>query len=165
MHFILPKWMNLIFSFMLIGGFIFILWQDSEITRELKKRKWPHTEGKILESEIIGDRAIRNEITYQYKVDNKFYQGTSDYNIPGFGNKNYRRKTARILKNKNPVGLNIDVCYNPEAPEISTLRYGPYWSNYMIIGFGGMLFGLGLFGLTWHRLIFVSKTKKSKETI
>ena len=111
----------------------------------MNKRNWSRIEGKIIKSDIVGERALRAEVKYQYIIEDKIYYGLSDYNIPGFGSKNYRRKNARIIKNENPEGLIVNVYYNPTNPDISTLRYGPYWSNYMIIGFGSILFLFGLF--------------------
>jgi hypothetical protein len=140
-----PSWLLNISIVVLIAGVILVLWQQSSIKNELAKRDWKIAEGKIIKSEIVGDRAIRSEVEYRYQVKDTFYSGISDYNIPGFGGKNYRRKNARIVKKENPVGRKIMVFYNPSKPEISTLRYGPYWSNYMIIGFGGFLLFIGMF--------------------
>jgi hypothetical protein len=145
----LPKWLVITALFTTSIGLVFVLWQNSEINIELSKRSWISIEGKIIESNIIGKRALRTEVKYQYKINDEIYYGYSDYNIPGFGSKNYRRKTARIVRNDNPVGANVKVYYDPINPEKSTLRYGPYWSNYMIIGFGSVLMMLGMFILKW----------------
>ena len=125
----------------------------------MSKRDWNVVKGEIVESKIIGERALRTEIKYQYIVDDVIYYGRSDFNIPGFGSKNYRRKNARIVKNENPIGRKTTVYFNPQNPEISTIRYGPYWSNYMIIGFGSVLFVLGMFIIEW-KLFTKIKTKE-----
>ena len=147
---ILPKWMTLTSILTFIIGLVLLLWQEKEINNELSKRNWTIAEGKIVESKIVGERALRTEVNYQYSVDDSIYSGISDFNIPGFGSKNYRRKNARIVKNDNPVGSKIKVYFNPKNPEISTLRYGPYWSNYMILGFGSFLLLIGMFVLGWQ---------------
>jgi hypothetical protein len=141
----IPSWIVIVSVIFIISGIVFVLWQQTEISNGLGKRDWSVVKGEIVESEIVGERAIRAEVKYKYIVKDSIYFGTSDYHIPGFGSKNYRRKNARIVKNENPVGSKINIYYNPSKPEISTLRYGPYWSNYMIIGFGGFLLLIGMF--------------------
>ena len=131
-------------------GFTLVIWQDGEINNEIEKRNWKTIEGEIIESKIVGERALRTEVKYQYRTNDTTFYGISDYNIPGFGSKNYRRKTARIVKNENPIGTKIKVYYNPKNPEKSTLRYGPYWSNYMKIGFGSVMIFVGMFILEWR---------------
>ena len=141
----IPSWLLNISIIVLAVGVILVLWQQSSIKKEIAKRDWKVTEGEIIKSEIVGERAIRTEVEYRYQANDKVYSGRSDFNIPGFGTKNYRRKNARIVKNDNPTGSKIIVYYDPSSPEISTLRHGPYWSNYMIIGFGGFLLCIGMF--------------------
>jgi Protein of unknown function (DUF3592) len=148
--FAFPVWVLIISVFVVMIGSILVNWQDNEINNELLKRNWATIEGVIIESEIVGERALRAEIKYKYNLKDTVYYGNSDYNIPGFGSKNYRRKNARIVKNENPAGRIITVYFNPENPEISTLRCGPYWSNYMIIGFGGVLLLIGMFIIEWR---------------
>jgi hypothetical protein len=155
-----PIWMVSICIVIFVIGTILMFWQDSEISKELEKRTWAITDGKIIDSEIVGERAIRAEVEYQYKINQKLYRGKSDYNIPGFGSKNYRRKTANIIKNQNPIGSIVRVYFDPVNPENSTLRHGPYWSNYMIIGFGGVLILAGMFGILWWLLIIKFKIKE-----
>jgi len=118
----IPVWIFILSIFVILIGFTLVTWQDSEINNELIKRNWPAIEGEIIESEIVGERALRAEIKYRYKVKDTIYYGNSDYNIPGFGSKNYRRKNARIVKNENPAGSKITVYFNPQIPEISTLQ-------------------------------------------
>ena len=140
-----PSWIIIVSIILVVCGIMLLLWQQSEIMYELEKRDWDVIEGEIIESDIVGERALRAEVKYKYEVKDSIYTGISDYNIPGFGSKNYRRKNARIVKNENPVGSKIKVYYDPSKPELSTLRYGPYWSNYMIVGFGGFLLLIGMF--------------------
>ena len=155
-----PVWLLPISVFIAMIGFVLVTWQNGEINTELEKRTWAITEGKIIESEIVGKRAIRAEVVYQYKIKNKYFQGNSDYNIPGFGSKNYRRKTASIVKNQNQIGSIVKVYYDSLNPKNSTLRHGPYWSNYMIIGFGGILCLIGMFGFLWWLLIIKFKIEE-----
>ena len=150
--FSLQDWILIVSVIATLIGLMFVLWQDGEINNEIEKRNWKTIEGEIIESKIVGNRALRTEVKYQYKINDAIYYGNSDYNIPGFGSKNYRRKTARIIKTQNPVGSVVKVYYDPVNPENSTLRYGPYWSNYMIIGFGSVLFLIGMFASEWWLL-------------
>ena len=157
--YVLPNSIFILSIFSFLVGIVFLFWQENEINDELDKRNWPIIEGEIIESNIVGERALRTEVKYKYFVNDSIYYGTSDFNIPGFGSKNYRRKNARIIKNDNPIGSKISVYYDPNIPEISILRYGPYWSNYMIIGFGGILLILGMFIIEW-KLFTKIKTKE-----
>lgn len=152
-----PSWMLIVSVIVFIIDLLFVLWQDSNINNELDKRSWFTVEGDIIESKIVGEKALRTEVKYQYKTNDTTFYGISDYNIPGFGSKNYRRKNARIIKNENPVGRKIRVYFNPQNPEISTLRYGPYWSNYMIIGFGSVLLLIGMFIIEWQLFTKIKK--------
>jgi len=158
--FVIPNLFLMISIFSFFIGLILIFWQENEINKELSKRNWNVIKGEIVDSEIVGKRALRTEIKYQYSVDDSIYFGTSDLNIPGFGSKNYRRKNARIIMKTNPIGNKITVYFNPENPQISTLRYGPYWSNYMIIGFGSLLLILGMFIIEWKLITKIITKEK-----
>lgn len=143
-------WLLLVAILIIFVGFTLIVWQENNIVQELNKRNWPTINGQIISAEIVGTRALRTEVNYIYEVDGKKYTGTSDYNIPGFGSKNYRRKNAGIIKNENPKGKQVLVYYKPGNPDMSTLRHGPYWSNYMILGFGSVLFLIGMLIGQWR---------------
>jgi len=157
---ILPNWIIVSSVFIFLIGLVLLFWQENQINIELCKRNWTVAEGEIIESKIVGERALRTEVRYQYFVDNSIYFGISDFNIPGFGSKNYRRKNARIIKNDNPIGSIIKVYFNPKNPEISTLRYGPYWSNYMILGFSSFLLLIGMFIIQWKLITKINTKEK-----
>lgn len=155
-----PAWMLIVSLLVALIGLTFIIWQGNEIENELNKRNWTVIEGEIITSEIVGKRALRTEVQYQYSVNDTIYFGKSDYNIPGFGSKNYRRKNARIVKNANPVGMKIKVYYNPFNPEKSILRYGPYWSNYMILAFGTSLLLIGVLLIELQIIAIIKKKER-----
>jgi len=77
--FVLPNWLFILSVFSLLVGIVLIIWQENEINCELAKRKWLVAEGEIVESEIIGERALRTEVKYQYVVDDSIYCKHRDF--------------------------------------------------------------------------------------
>ena len=138
----------LILSFFVLSvGISFIYWQNSEINYAWEMHDWPTVHGSIIHSEIVGKRAFRPEISYQYQIDGIDYVAKTDLHISGFGNKRSRRDTAERIIREYQKGTQILIHYDPMYPKNSYLRIGPYWSNYMILGVGMLLFGFGLFGI------------------
>jgi len=134
-------------------GLILIITESSHISTGLSRQSWPITKAKITDTHIIGERAYSPEITYQYSVNGKNYTLKTDLQTPGFGRKKSRQQTSRIIIAQYPVGTEINIHYNPEHPEISFVRTGPYWNNYLILSLGYLLLWSGLvliFGIFLH---------------
>ena len=90
--------------------------------------------GIVLSSEVIGYRAFRPDIEYQYVVNNDTLRGKSFLNQPGFGGRMNRLDAAEKNVVKYKAGTSITVFYNPKFPEISTLFPGPAYSLFLKLG-------------------------------
>ena len=122
-----------------------ILWGENKLTISRTRLKWPTTTAVVVESKVIGDRAFRPDIIYEYTVAGQTYQGDTNLNTPGFGNKRSRRDTAERIIRDFEENQPITVYYNPDDPAESYIRPGPQWSDYMKFGIGHLLFMSALF--------------------
>ncbi|NOG43900.1 MAG: DUF3592 domain-containing protein [Calditrichaeota bacterium] len=98
--------------------------------------KWSTINGVILDGKVVGERAKRPELAYNYHVDGVTYTGYSDLATPSFGGKNYRDQSSRAVVSKYEKGDSIHVFYNPQNPEQSVLKILPKWSSYLQYGLG-----------------------------
>jgi hypothetical protein len=128
-------------------GIILLLKQDRVISAAFEKRNWPTTQGEIVQTHILGKRAFRPEISYQYQVNDIKYLGKTDLHISGFGNKRSRRDNSEKIIQEFSVGSNVLVYYDSKNPQISFLRTGPFWSDFMKLALGAILFFFGSFVL------------------
>ncbi len=106
---------------------------------------WPVTDGTVVESRVIGDRALRANIVYSYVVNNATFRDSTDLDEPAFGGKNIKRQEAETIAAAYPVGARVSVHYNPVNPNDSVLRTSPDWAIFGKMGLGSFLFGAGLF--------------------
>jgi len=136
-----------LFSFMTLGGLVFIIWQQMVISGELERRSWPTIQAEVIATRITGERAYNPELVCRYHVNGSDYLLRTDLNTPPFGRKRTRKQTAEIIISEYPVGSVISVHYNPEQPDQACVRTGPFWNNYTVLMLGLILFGGGSFGL------------------
>jgi len=152
--FIVPSWMNALFILFSIIGFFLVITESSEISTGLIRQSWPTAKATVVETSIIGERAYSPEITCEYNVAGKKYTHKTDLQTPGFGRKKSRQQTSRIIIAQYPVGTEINIYYNPDNPEESFVRTGPYWNNYLVLSFGYFVLLSGLitiFGLFFQK--------------
>ncbi|TFH02997.1 MAG: DUF3592 domain-containing protein [Calditrichales bacterium] len=142
-----PWWIALTGSFFIAAGLILIFTQENEIVSGFARQSWPTVNGRIVASEITGSRAFRPDIICLYQVKGKEYRLETDLNTPGFGHKRARKKTAEIITHEYQAGQSVRLFYNPVRPEEAYIRPGPFWSDYMKLASGVLLFILGLTGL------------------
>ena len=114
-------------------------------------KSWPTTEGAIIESKIVGERAIRPQIIYQYKVDSVLYIDTSSLNAPMFGGKRKKHDVARALIADYPVGKKLIVSYDTVNPRNSEIVDSVTWDVLAKIGFYGFLILISAFCLMLPR--------------
>lgn len=131
----------------LIVGILLITNSSDEISTALLRQSWPATTAIVVETNIVGERASNPELSCEYEVERKEYTLTTDLNTPGFGRKLSRRQTAEIILDDYPVGSEVRIHYNPENPAEAYIRTGPYWSDYMRLSLGVLLFAIGLYGV------------------
>lgn len=97
-------------------------------------RDWPAVTGTVVESRIVGERAIVPFVVYTYELDSNPYRGTSDLGTPAFGNKSKRLNEAETLLADYPVGTRVEVHYNPVDPNVSYIISAVPWNAYAQVG-------------------------------
>jgi hypothetical protein len=119
--------------------------QDRVISAAFEKRSWPTTQGEIVQTQVLGKRAFHPEISYQYQLEGIKYFGTTDLHISGFGSKRSRLDNSERIVQEFSVGSKVLVYYDSKNPQISYLRTGPFWSDFLKLGAGAILFFFGSF--------------------
>jgi len=135
-HWRISSRMMVLLVFLSLLGLIFIIQQTSEISEGLLRQTWPSVNAEIVETNITGQRAYSPEITCRYIVAGNKYILKTDLKTPGFGRKKSRQQTSRIIIAEYSVGSEVSVFYNPDNPQESCIRTGPYWNNYLILALG-----------------------------
>lgn len=130
--------------FVILFGMILTPTFYFQLETALEISSWPSVKGEILSSDVIGGRAFRPDIKYEYYVDSTRYEGSSYLNIPGFGGRMNRLDAAEKLVELYPPGMEITVYYNPQQPGESTLNPHPRYSHYMKLGTSIILFIAGM---------------------
>ncbi len=140
----IPLWFVILLILLSVLSIIFIIQQTDEISAGFSRQNWPSTNAEIVETNITGESAYSPEITCQYKIDGKEYVLKTDMKTPGFGRKKSRQQTSRIIIREYSVGSEVTVFYNPNDPQESFIRTGPYWNNYLILATGMIFLCLGI---------------------
>ena len=99
----------------------------------------------VIETDIIGERAYSPQLKCKYKIEGNEYILTTDLKTPGFGRKKTRRQTSKIILSDFPVGSAVKIHYNPDNPGDAYIRTGPYWSDYLRLALGVLLFACGMY--------------------
>ncbi len=114
----------------LVGG-IMGVFMTTNLVEETAKTNWPFVSGIVTSSKVIGERAFRPEIKYDYSVGGVKYSGISGLDDPGFGGRTKRLDTAEKMITEYPVGEEVPVYFNPDDPAESLLVHHVAWSTYM----------------------------------
>jgi hypothetical protein len=130
-----------------VAGVILVAVQARGVAENRKLRNWPTVTGTVISSEVIGIRAFRPNIVYEYVVGGETYRDSTSLNPPSFGNRNTREGEATALTEEYSVGREVLVHYDPQQPSNSLLRISPDWAIYGKMGLGGTLFGIAIFCL------------------
>jgi len=132
-------------SFLLIGAAVILLYiQQNRLVQYNSFQNWMPVESTITNSLVIGVRAFRPEITYQYIVNDSIYTGITSFDRPSFGGRANRRASAQNIVSANPPGSQLRIFYNPANPKESRLNIHLPWDFYGIISFAGTLLLIGL---------------------
>ena len=132
----------------LIAGIFLTISSSNDISTAIERQTWPVKLATIVETSIVGDRAYNPQLKCKYDVEGRGYTLTTDLNTPGFGRKRSRQQTARIILKDYPVGSEVRIHYNPQNPGDAFIRTGPYWSDYMKLAIGVLLFAIGLYAIS-----------------
>ncbi|MEW6050416.1 MAG: DUF3592 domain-containing protein [Candidatus Zixiibacteriota bacterium] len=130
---------------LLVAGPVLTYTESRTLTVFMSHRSWPTTEGEVVSSRVIGTRAFRPDIVYQYAVNGVVYTDSTTLETPPFGGRNSKYNVAETLAKEYPPGRPVTVHYDPLNPARSGLRVGPTWDVYGKLGLGGLLFGFGVF--------------------
>lgn len=121
-------------------------------------KTWGRVTGTIVSAKVIGIRAFRPDIQYEYLVEGTRYTGTSFLNVPGFGGRSNRRDAAHKLVNQFGPGKKLTVFFNPQKPKNSLLKISPPYSVYVQLAFAATFFAVFLYFL----LVFTYNARKKK---
>lgn len=141
-------WISFLGFVLGIAGIWLAIVAFGRVTDRIATRDWPTAEGRIVESTVTGDRSFAPRITYEFEVAGKQFGGTSDRNVPLFGNKRRNMEVAAKEIEAYPVGAPVTVYYHPKDPSQSTIMPEPRWNDYAQSGLGVFLFAAGLFVVT-----------------
>lgn len=97
-------------------------------------RDWPTVAGTVIESRIMGEKAIVPYVVYSYDVNSAPFLGTSDLGTPAFGNKSKRLNEAETLLADYPIGKRVDVHYDTRDPAQSYIVSAVPWNAYAQAG-------------------------------
>ncbi len=123
---------SLILIIIILGGIGLSIWGWSILKKSRRMEQWPRTRGKI---EVFNDSSKENdllpEIIFSYRVDGKTYRRQFEFPegthpLPEF---------VTFYKNKYPVGIEVDVYYDPQHPETATLEPSTQ-GDWMILAMG-----------------------------
>lgn len=141
----MPGWLTVSSLVIAFIGIWLVYSQMSLMEQYVSLRGWNSVQGVITDSRVVGERAYRPEIVYQYAVDEIIYRDSTNLDPPGFGGRNAKRDAAEGVASEYPIGKQVVIHYDPANPADSRLKITPPWSVYGKTGFGGFLFGAGLF--------------------
>lgn len=153
-HFYLKSvlWLKFLVLILFISGFWLIIMSANTYNTFHNMQNWREAKALILDTKVTGERAKRPEISYQYSVNGKTYQGKSNLQTPGFGAKKSRAQTARNILKDYKKGSTIIVHYDPNDIAISKVIVKTPWNVYMQYSLG-ILFLTITFSLTGNFLI------------
>jgi hypothetical protein len=134
-----------ILGIVLIAAGLLLGWFSlNEFRVHERMKSWPATPGLVVSSSVVGERAFRPQIVYQYDVGGLTFTDTTFLDMPSFGGRNSRREAADTMAAEYPVGKTVTVHYDPESPALSHLKVGAPWSVFGKMGLAGVLVILGL---------------------
>lgn len=148
----LPLARGILFVALMMLGAV-LAWEQIGPLKSVKAvGSWPSVPGTVVVSEVVGDRAIRPRVVYEYLVDSVVYRSESDLRAPMFGGKRKKYDAAEELIGDYPVGSEVTVRYNPDSAAQSTVTAFVTWDVYSKLGLAITLFAVGAVGLiVWWR--------------
>ena len=106
---------------LIIGG-LFLSFELRHMREFTDVRSWPKTNGYVISSEVVGERAFRPHITYLYSVNGDTMTASTDMRMPPFGGRRSKFDAAQEVADHFPSRSEVTVYYNPENPEISHIN-------------------------------------------
>lgn len=141
-----------------IAGCVATVFGLNGLFNGIQSSKWPSTSGLVLESKVDrrtdsdGDVSYKANIKYEYKVE----EGTHHSRRIMFGDFGSNISSrARKFVDKYPVGMEVDVYYHPQKPELAAIEPGLKMAAFMLPIFGLVFCAAGIVG-------FIIITKKMR---
>jgi len=151
--FIRFNFLAIVINVFLFSSALFMIYNSTEdFSRYQEMKKWTEVSGIVVDGNVVGERAKRPELTYNYQIGEVVYTGLSDLATPSFGGKNYRDQSSRAVVSKFEKGDSILVYYNPADYKQSVLKILPKWSSYLQYGLGVIFLSLA-FGFLFSGLL------------
>jgi Protein of unknown function (DUF3592) len=127
----------------------FIVWQNfSDIFTAVAAKSWPSTEGTITSSKILMSKGRTMFTTYapvlkySYEVGGKSYSG---HRIDYGDASRIDSKDAMAVGLHYHEGAAVKVHYNPKSPVVAVLEPGTTRDNWVLLGLGIVITGVGVF--------------------
>lgn len=140
----MPRLLFLFGIALLILGTIFTIAASQQTRSAFMEKSWPAVQGYITSSVVVGQRAFRPDIEFQYVVDGDTLHGSSSLNQPGFGGRMNRLDAAEKEVHEYGAGKTVRVHYEPGNPQNCTLSPGPTYAMFLKLGNSSLLFLIGL---------------------
>ncbi|HSH04309.1 MAG TPA: DUF3592 domain-containing protein [Anaerolineae bacterium] len=149
--FVVTDMIGLACVLLLMGSIAFSKLGWDSIMLAVAMRDWPLARGQVVKSKVIrkrsnssGDSGLvyHSKIKYVYEVMGETYEGGRIY----FGRPNGFAWRERLAVAKYPVGAEVDVYYDPEAPEVAALEMSLGKPGTYIAFIMGLV-GTGLMGM------------------
>lgn len=134
--------------FIIMGGFVFLMWGLPPVKYAHTSKSWPSVPGKITRSEVEtyrkdGRTQYLPDIAYTYTIEGKTYNSSK----VTVGDPPYTSNIspAKRLQAEYPVGEDVKVYYDPDVHSSSTLKQGIQRNDIMLAVITGAFPFLGIF--------------------
>ncbi len=122
-----------------IAGLILAIWSWQKINKRKRQLAWPKSEGVIIQSEV--SKSLVPKVVYQYKIGEIKYR----QEIAFSSEVTAAPELSSNLISNYPLDKTVEVYYNPDSPEVTTLEPGPSREDWVGFIFGASSFVFGLF--------------------
>ncbi|MBP86930.1 MAG: hypothetical protein CMJ64_09460 [Planctomycetaceae bacterium] len=134
-------------------GFSVAYFLGLPMLREAKaSESWPTTDGVITVARVESKQERRegktttmysHHIEYRYSVNDEELTGSRVWTTDGHSSSSMSSFAKKTVQ-RYPVGKEVKVFYDPEAPAICALEPGTTWMTYLPLGLGGLFFVIGV---------------------
>ncbi|PIZ64928.1 MAG: hypothetical protein COY19_08575 [Candidatus Marinimicrobia bacterium CG_4_10_14_0_2_um_filter_48_9] len=159
-RYLYKKWRILLTGSLLLTGALFWLgYESTRLSFNIGTRDWEKLQGIVVQSKVVGKRAVHPEITIRYQVDDLSRTFTTDLFAPGFGVRSNRRDQAEKLVAAYSPGDTVIIHVNPHNMLEARLHVGPTWDIFVRLALSIFLLISGV----WHVLRFFWSTGEKSE--
>ena len=127
------------------SGLVLFIWSWRKIQKLKQQVTWPKCDGSIIQSELT--KSLVPQVVYLYKINNDEHKKEIDFPSEASSSPDIAKKLIADY----PLHKSVEVSYNPDSPEISTLEPGPSREDWV-----GLVFGVGALVFSVFLLIVMS---------